>query len=133
MNRTTTRSLTLVLALFLAAPAWADGPFDTQQASALASARALETTGIVMTVLGVAAEATTLVLWGIVATHACGFDYPCLDGEGPPGKTLPAAWVTTALAPALLGGGITMWSVGAHREKKLRAGVSISPGGGVRF
>ena len=112
-----------IVALSLLGPssraARADGPFDWKQSSRIANAHTLRRVGIAFVIAGLAVEVATLALWGATTTVNCNFDYGCASASEQDKSVALAmsAIATSALAPALFGPGIAMWSVGAHRAK----------------
>ncbi len=131
------RSFTLVLVVLLAlvfsgTARAADGPFDLDHANEVENARAMRNAGIGLTAAGLACEVVTIALW---ATTVVRFnDYHSQYGEhGPPTTTdlVTPAIATSVIAPMLLGVGIPLWAVGAHREKRAR--VTLSAAGELRF
>jgi hypothetical protein len=129
-------ALIALFVLSISGAARADGPFDLQQAQEVRRARDLRSAGIALTMTGIACEIATIALWTgwILQLNALNGRYGD-EGGGPsvPLTLTAAAIATSAAAPALLIGGITMWSVGAHRQERLADSVTVSADGALHF
>ena len=129
-------ALIALFVLSIACPAHADGPFDLQRAQEVRHARDLRSAGIALTMAGIACEIATIALWtGWILQLNSNNDRYGDEGGGPgvPFTLAAAGIATSAAAPALLISGITMWSVGAHRQERLADGVTVSADGVLRF
>lgn len=128
--------LIVLFVLSISGAARADGPFDLQQTHAVRRARDLRSAGIALTMAGIACEIATIALWTswILQLNDRNGRYGD-EGGGPPVPfTLAgAAIATSAGAPALLISGITMWSVGAHRQQQLAGSVTVAADGALHF
>ena len=130
-----TSTVVALLLLGTGAPARADETLAPDPAQELGEARGMRIAGQTISLLSVACEVTTMVLWVSAVVQAD--DDLRRNGEyGPPlsPALFLAAISTSAAVPLLMAIGIPLWSVGANHEKRAKSPpVTVSASGVLRF